>query len=350
MAVLGFEGFEELISPTPVNSLVMDPKWALSNINLTSEGNNNKIAGMLGGSAIQWVSSQGNYLFTPGGSYTTLIVGGRYLCPNVNSGVPYLLQFVDGSSAQCGIAINTSRQLFVFRGGNGTPIATGSTVLTVGAWYFIEFKVTFSTSGNSDGSYELRIGGVTELSASGTADVTTTTNNSATGVALMWHWVGTNAPAWDDFYLCDDSGGVADDFLGVIRVETLFPAANDTVAFTASAGANYTTVDEASINSDTDYNSSTVSGDVDLFTVGSLSSTPDTIYAVGVKAAMRKDDVAAQTVRTKLKSGATTSNGSSGSPDTVYKYFRDNYAVDPNTSAAWTGTNVNAMKIGYEHV
>jgi hypothetical protein len=44
---------------------------------------------------------------------------------------------------------------------------------------------------------------------------------------------------------------------------------------------------------------------------------------------MRKDDVSTQTARTKLISGATTSNGASLNPPTVYQMLRDSYALIP---------------------
>jgi hypothetical protein len=81
-----------------------------------------------------------------------------------------------------------------------------------------------------------------------------------------------------------------------------------------------------------------------------LAATPTSILGVIVTAAARIDDVQTVSGRTKLISGATTQNGTTQNPPSTYQTMQDMYINDPNTSSAWTATNVNATKIGYERI
>lgn len=291
--------------------------------------------------------------FPGGGPYGTLIQGYRYKY-NTNGASNYaILQFYDSvaGGVQCGLAINSSKQIYFWRGTTATVVATGTTVLVAGGIYYIEWKVTFSNTG----AFEVRINGVTEIS-SGSVDTTNTANNSANGVQILGNGGGGNSDFWDDFYLSDNSGGAPNnDFLfnvnGPPAIETKFVTSNDAVAFTPLSSTNASNVDETDYDGDTTYNTSSSTGQTDTFNHGALSSTPTAIYGVQVVASMRKDDVTVQTGRTKLKSGGTTQNGFSyGLVNSVYVHLADTYALDPNTAAAWLGANVDASKIGYEHV
>jgi hypothetical protein len=129
--------------------------------------------------------------------------------------------------------------------------------------------------------------------------------------------------------------------------DTLRPTADTAEAdWTPSAGADhYAVVDEATINGDTDYVSAATPGDLDLYEMGNLSFTPDTVHAVQVK-----NDAEARQVRTKLKSGTTTADGTTQGMATSYLPYGDLYATDPDTSIAWTPGAVNAMQVGIEVV
>ena len=91
-------------------------------------------------------------------------------------------------------------------------------------------------------------------------------------------------------------------------------------------------------------------GDLDLYEVGDLPFTPDSIHAVQVSMCARKDDAATREVRSKVKSGATTASGAPHALTANYVYYRDIFEADPNTSAAWTSGGVHALRIGPEVV
>jgi hypothetical protein len=91
-------------------------------------------------------------------------------------------------------------------------------------------------------------------------------------------------------------------------------------------------------------------GDLDLYEVGDLPFTPESIHAVQVTMCARKDDAATREVRSKVKSGATSADGAVHAMAAIYQYFRDIHETDPDTAAASTSGGVNALQIGPEVV
>lgn len=353
MAILEMEGFDWQNAPTNSAGALLALKWNGTTFPYTGSpvGGLTRATSLngFGGASVNNTNNSG-FICTPGGTYSTLIVGFRFQASSITAGnTPLLCRFLDGASTQVGLYIDTSKRIVMYRGTTATVVATGTTVLLIGGIYLIEFKVTFGNTG----SYELRIDGVTEFS-SGSADTTNTANNSATAVALDLGNVFTSVQ-YDDFHLLDDTGPAPNNnFLSIAGspvIESLFVTTNNSVTFTPLSSTNASNVDETQIDGDTSYNSSATNGQVDTFNHGALTSTPALIYGTQVHGTMRKDDVTAQSGRTKMISGGTTSNGvTKALVDGVYITMADIYPTDPNTGLAWTGANVNATKIGYEHV
>lgn len=93
-----------------------------------------------------------------------------------------------------------------------------------------------------------------------------------------------------------------------------------------------------------------VVGHEDLYGFAPLISVPNTIHAVCVKALLKNSAAGTRTVTLNTKSGATDSAGSNAgiTPAMTYGWFGSLWAVDPNTSAAWTGSGVNAATSGFK--
>lgn len=343
MANIGFEGFDDWINNESATSA------APFGTGITSQwvgGVLPKVAGQLGGGA---VSSGGGS--TPklslGVNYATIVYGIRiFTGAGLGAATQTLVEFIDGTTVQCGLAINTSKKLIAYTGTTATIKATGTAVLVPASYYYLEIKVTID---NTNGAMEVRLGGVADINAS-TIDTQTTANAFLNVINATTNSVNALSNI-DDLYVNDTTGGAPhNDFYGIVRIETLFGTSADATAWTPNASTNVSRIQETSMDSDTTYNSSTVNGDVDTFNHGSLSSTPTTIFGTSIRAVGRKEDVSVQTLRTKLKSGVTTQNGASQSVATVYQRIQDVYLTDPNTGSAWITANVNSSKIGYEHV
>jgi hypothetical protein len=258
-----------------------------------------------------------------------------------------LITFLNASGTQCGVGINSSGQLIAFNGGIGTVLGTGSEVaFQDNVWYYLEVEVFVH---DSTGSIVAYLDGDEALSVTG-ADTRQQTGDDITLVRLFGAAATSANPHlmnWDDIYVNNDGTR-----LGPSRVDTLRPTADNADAdWTPSAGADhYAVVDETTINGDTDYVSAATAGDLDLYEMGNLGFTPDTVHAVQVTMVARKDDAEARQVRTKLRSGTTTADGTTQGMATSYLPYGDLYETDPDTAMAWTPSAVNAMQVGIEVV
>jgi hypothetical protein len=345
MALLDFLGFNHYATSS-IDVRVL-PNWILSDVG----GFFSKVSSQSASySACQGGSNPANLQFNMSANHASLIVGFRFKTSTAFTGTTSneLVRFRDGTTTQIGLAINgTSKKLFLFKNTTGTTVATGTTTLLADSWYYAELKVVFGTTG----SYELKLGGVTEVS-SGSADTTQTANDYATNVLFdVYNSVSNSMKIIADIYICDTTGSAPhNDFLGMVIVDTLFPTTDNSVQFTPLSSTNASNVDETTVDDDTTYNSSSTSTHVDTFNHGALPVTPTTIFAAKITHKARKDDVAARSSRNKLISGGTTSSGTSVALSTSYQYLPDIYTQNPDTSTAWTKTTIDATKIGYEHV
>lgn len=283
-------------------------------------------------------------------TFTTLIAGCSFNPSGSGTGARPVLAFDDQSvpGEQIGVGVNyDTNQLFVTR--NGTILATGTTVLTAGVSYYIEFQATISATG----AYELRINGTTELSdasvdtrGSGTSTVNAVRLGGTLGVSVYGGGSFQNIGNVDDLYICDDSGSTNNDFLGDIRVCCLFPdGPGTTTGLTPSTGVNWQNVDETDIDDDTTYNSGGV-GDLDTYTMTDLPVTTGTIYGIQSVVTGRKDDSGSRTMAPVWHLSATDYVGTARALSTDYSMGLQVYETSPDTSVAWTISEVNGAEHG----
>jgi hypothetical protein len=352
MAFLGCEGFDYLTFSTPDRDLVNRTLTPSGGVWSSTLGNSTKgPASGVTGSVLAGASIGGVVQCLIPSTYTTLIVGARLALPTDISTVRDLISFIDSNAAvQCGISINTSGNIIFWRGTNATVLATGSTVFAAGAIHYFELEVTID---NSAGVATLNVDTVQEISASG-LDTQATGIASASG--FKFPIIANLSQTIDDVYALDTTGPapyntfLGTPSLGPPHVETLFSTANSSVGFTPLASTNVSQIQEVDSDNDTTYNSTTVPA-IDEFTHGALSITPTLIFAAEVVAKEEKDDLTIMSVRTKLLSGATTSNGPSLNPvNGTYRYDGLAFTADPNTGFAWNVTSINASIVGYERV
>ena len=132
---------------------------------------------------------------------------------------------------------------------NGTLLGdTGIAVVGINSWYYLEAKIVIDSTG---GSVEVRVNGTTVLNL-------TEQNTQATTNAYIDNFmlVGQDSDIrYDDFYMCDDSGTVNNDFLGDVRVVTVYPDSDGTYNdFTPSTGTDHTTLVGDKSSFDSNYN------------------------------------------------------------------------------------------------
>jgi hypothetical protein len=233
----------------------------------------------------------------------------------------------------------SDKNLVLCRGQFGVSsnvLAETTTGLSDGVWHYI--GVEFVRDGSA-GEVRLYLDGVLEDSVTGV-------NTGSNDIELMQlEAFSTNAVFMDDYYVV--SGAT---WLGEQRVEYL-PDSADTAQkdWTPDTGSdNYARVNDVPMDGDGSYVSASTIGDRDLYEIDPLSSTPDSIAAVQVVVAGRKDDVTTRTIAPVLVSGATTDVGDDIGMASGYKVGVQLYDLDPDGSVAWEAAAVNALNVGME--
>ena len=158
---------------------------------------------------------------------------------------------------------------------------------------------------------------------------------------------------WDDLYVLDLSGSVNNDFLGDMRVEAIFPTApgSHTDFTPIGSGANWSAVDDATIDGDTTYVSGNAIGQMDTYNFADLSSVPSTIKAFQLSMVMRKDDAGGRIVSTQIRSGGNDyTSGRRLSVGDQYALYLDVWNQNPDGEVAWTGSTINAVQAGVKIV
>lgn len=340
MSLLWIEGFEGLGStdsahPAPTGVLTRkygtvnwpDYMWLL--------------AGRFGGHCIDF-SGVWAELYTPDlTTNATMVVGLAYYFTAAHTAKIVALH--DGSTLGMNLKLAENGELAVYRGTTFLNQTQGLG-LHSGTWYYIEFKVLCNSS---TGTFEVRVGGVNKLSATG-VNTKAGSHDYHTKVGLFGP--GSGACWFDDWYVLDGAGSANNDFLGNRKVVALFP--NSDVGgyqdFTCSSGSDhYALVDDNPVNDDTDYVESSTSGHKDLWDYPSLSGTGSTISGLQVNSMVKESDANPFTFNTLIKSGTTEDAGTGEAiGSTSYKVLRRISETDPNTSSAWTTSGVNAAQFG----
>lgn len=253
------------------------------------------------------------------------------------------IYFMNGATVIAKLGIKSNGSLICGRADFTTNVigaASATGILTVGNFTFIEAEFTRN---GSTGVFNVYANGALILSNTGA----NTGASSIDNIALQ-NPSGSDGVTVDDWYIA--SGATR---LGECRVQTLMPSADTaTKQWAASTGTNHAAlVDEIPSNGDSDYIFDSTVGNKDLFDVADLADIPLTIHAVQPLIVARKDDATLREIRTNMKNGSTTTNGTTRTMGSGYKIWADPLQlVNPDTAAAWTVSNINAMQLGVETV
>jgi hypothetical protein len=308
--------------------------------------------GRYGSAGLRWhvsnATSQLNKYFSP---TKTLIMGWAAKPVSGTTAGDQFISFLDGGTVHVSVRMS-SNNYQVTRA--GTTLGTGTFSVVPGSWHYFEIKVTID---NTNGGIHMKINGVDDLRLGVYASTPTAldTQNGASAQVSNWQ-LGLNTGSniqwyFDDFYLCDTTAP-NDDFLGDTRIEYLVPTgAGNRTMFTPSTGSNWQTVDELS-PSDTDYNSASSPGDMDLFGMSNLAGN-GLVRGVQTISQAKKDDAGfRKTVPVFYKASGLgdTARFYKGSQDTVSDTFTNRlqrFNTSPDTGVAWTVDEVNAIQYGY---
>lgn len=287
------------------------------------------------------LDAQASWVYGFGFRITTLSVAQR------------LIEFKDGATVQCSLRINTNGTLEVRRG-TSTAVTDGLSTFSINTnvWFYIEMKVTIADS-IAASSCVVRVNEDVKITVATGQDLKVSANATADNFK-MGNIAGGGTDYFDDIYICDGTGAVNNDFLGDVKVEVLLPDGNGTTnQFTGSdadSTDNYLHVDETDTDDDTSYVEHDTVGEIDLYTFDDISlGTPQTIHGLQINNIVKKDDAGSRTIRAVTRPVATNYFGGSKSPsDGSYSNERHVYDVSPETSVAWTESEINGTEFGIE--
>jgi hypothetical protein len=233
--------------------------------------------------------------------------------------------------------------LKVYRG--SSFIATGSYPITTDTWYRIEVRLSIH---NSAGQVEIKVNGSSDIYFSGD-----TYDSGLAGINVVKFGAQSEDgnTYFDDVVIYSLEGDAPNSFLGDLRIATIRPDGDgDSSDSTPLSGDRYTNVDDTAMH---DGDSSYVAmglDDEDLYTVGALPYTPAAVYAVVTNVACRADGTTPRTIRGKVKSGTTEGNGEDRpvAYGSSYKTVQNCFALNPDTTAAWTASDIDTLQIGQE--
>lgn len=257
-----------------------------------------------------------------------------------------LIRFLDNTTANVSLYLRNDGSIRIIRK-ESTPVVLYTSlpgVAPISGWFYLEVKMVFH---ESTGAFEVRVNGNTVISQTNADTVVSGAGAYATSLRL-----GTSTAMTiyvDDFYVCDTSGTVNNDFLGDCRVDAYLPTSDGALsAWTPEpAGVHYTTVDEATPNT-TDYVSSATVGNKELFGVPDMINTPLSIFGVQLAAAAWKTDAGFREIKGLVRISGTDYPSSALAVTETPAYKRKVWDQNPATSAAWTDAAVNAAEWGVE--
>ena len=264
--------------------------------------------------------------------------------------------FMHVNNYQMDLALNGDGTIDIWRGQEqiGTFLGRTNCPLHQGCWYYLEARDTVSSNVNT-GYIEIRINGLTEFTYSGD-----TFNTDANSERINRIVVGREDTVisdehqfyMDDLYSLDDTGSQNNNFLGDMRVETLFVNSDGaTIQWAVSTtGANYQMLDETIPNSDQDYTTTSSPGQRDTMHMTGLSVNSAYIYGVQTLVSARKDNGGDRTIRSMITTNGSTYVGSNFAINMDYQYWQQIYDTNPIQATTWTIADVNSFQVGYELV
>ncbi len=285
-----------------------------------------------------------------GTNAATLTVGSYFYMksmPTNTSGIFAFLDIAGGGlgASQIDLRVTNAGQLQVTR--NGTVLATSSKSLTQEAWTHIEFKATVHSS---TGAYEARVNGTaTGWIAAATNQNTrgASSNDYANGVQIHIP-VGGLGFMYDDFYVLDTTGSVANSFVGPQRIYTLRPRSDGNASdWSGTYTDNFTAVSDFVFDGDSSVNYSSTANAIDTF---ALNNVPSGTVSAVQHVIMARAESGSRSIRPKTRISTTNYSGTTVNLSTSYTAVIEPVSVSPATSSAWTASEINGAEFGYELV
>ncbi len=287
-----------------------------------------------GGQAISVVDANDVYKQLPS-TYSTVIAGAALWVDDTVPGI--IMSLWNSGGPACSIELMGNQLLKVLNAA-GSVIATGTTIVPTHRWFYVELKCIVGTSGHAT----VQLNGAPEIASS--------VGNFGTGnieqIRFSNHSLSGNTHV-DDVVVLDTSGSSPqNDFLGDVRVETLYPVADGTyTAWTPKTGTDhYKMVDEAQIDGDTSFVKDANPTDKDSYVMDTFAGL---IYSAQLNIGARKGESALRQLKPMIRQGGTDYLGSLATLSLDYLFYSWILDNDP-TGSPWLAATINADEFGQE--
>ena len=159
---------------------------------------------------------------------------------------------------------------------------------------------------------------------------------------------------FDDVYICNDQGPAPyNTFLGNIRIDAVVPDADGTTTalgstFPASPTNHFSKVDEPTPDSDSSYNENTAASQIDLYDYAALPVDAGPVLAVQAMMLGKRVESGDGLARLIARPTGTNFNGATKGLPGDYIYQKHVWENNPQTTNAWTESEINAAEFGVE--
>ncbi len=288
-----------------------------------------------GGQAMDVVLN--NPVFKIWGSSSSTVIAAAAFKLNQTTGTLMTLETPSGTVVAT-LGLDATNKL-TLTDGAAHLIATGTTTIPIGTWFQVALKVIVGTSGH----------GTVQLN--GGAEIASTLGNfgsSNIGRISFWHTNNlAGDTAVDDVVVLDGTGSAPlNDFLGDVRIETLYPLADGThTDWTPKiAGPHYQMVNEHLIDGDGSFVYDSTPGDKDSYI---LETFIGSIYGAQLNIGARKGDASLRQIAPLVRQSGTDHAGTTSTLSSDYVFYSWLLDNDP-TGTPWTAAQINADEFGQE--
>jgi hypothetical protein len=265
-------------------------------------------------------------------SYSTVIVGAAYKLNATGDS-----KLMGLNTTQVTLHITGTGFLYV-RDSLGNIVATGTTIVPTGTWFYVEVKAVKGSSGT------------VEVHLNGGPEIASTVGNFGTSnfdQIIFYNDTLGGDTSVDDVVVMDGSGSApTNDFLGDVRVETLYPVADGShVDWTPKTGTDhYAMVNEHLIDGDGSFVYDANPGDKDSYIIETFIGT---IYGAQLNIGARKGDSALRQIAPLIRQGGTDYVGTTRTLSADYVFYSWLLDNDP-TGSPWLAATINADEFGQE--
>ena len=247
-----------------------------------------------------------------------------------------VLGLYNGSNTALNVNCLITSGLVTVRRGT-TLLDTGSKVLAANTTYLIEVYAKIADSG---GRFVVKVDGETDIDFTG--DTLESTYTQFDNVRLGYHGASYFGAAYFDNFIMDNSAWIGD-----TKIQAIVPTgAGNSTNWTPSAGNNYACVDEIP-PSDADYVSTNSNDVVDTYAAGNLAGDVQSVKCVQIQSRARTDGAPTpKNLKLVARVNGTDYLSGDNAVSVAEKGLYNLWELNPDDSASWEVSDVNAMEIG----